>query len=170
MLRQHPGPTIKRKDGGINKSQQREGTHSQDSGKCICKSMERRAKIITLLPNKTLRENTECGVSVSRSFPVKELGGETILLGQGFHRSGNFKTCLLLPPALPRMTGEDVLWWWWSEGHRDVLASFQHTFCHSRSWWEVVAMWLPCSALVLQTRCLDDLHPRQLLGLSANSY
>lgn len=87
MLRQHSGPTIKRKDGGINKPQQREGTHSQDSGKCICKSMERRAKITTLLPNKTLRENTECGVSVSRSFPVKEL------LGQGFHRSGNFKTC-----------------------------------------------------------------------------
>lgn len=126
MLRQHSGPTIKRKDGGINKPQQREGTHSQDSGKCIGKSMEGRAKITTLLPYKTLRENTECGVSVSRSFPVKELGGETTLLGQGFHRSGNFKTCFLLPPAFPRTTGEDVLWWQWGEGHSDVLASFRH--------------------------------------------
>lgn len=124
MLRQHSGPTIKRKDGGINKPQQRERTRSRDSGKCICKSMEGRAKITTLLPSKTLRENTECSVSVCRSFPVKKLGGEATLLGQGFHRSGNFKTCLLLPPPLPQMTGEDVLWWRWSEGHSDVLASF----------------------------------------------
>lgn len=104
MLRQHSGPTIKRKDGGINKPQQRERTHSQDSGKCICKSMEGRAKTTKLLPNKTLRENTECGVSVSRSFPVKKLGGRSNFVRSGFSQVRELQD---LPPSTSCLATDD---------------------------------------------------------------